>query len=202
MNTMIASVFPGCGKTYLSQLQNELKFKYLGFEYMFSIYDLDSSLYEKKDGWEKEFVDDILSRVGTVDFIFIPTINEIQIELNKRAVPYVVVGPDNAEWSSERDKRLCKQQWFGRFILRDNSSKKDFVEWMKSMMDNYDNMTTIEALTKNNPATFFLLKETQYLSDIIVDLYDKKERNSDLYCYGYGKTVISPLMSAARAVTV
>lgn len=43
--TMVVSVFAGCGKTWLTNHQNQ---------YGYSMRDSDSSTYEKTAGWEKE----------------------------------------------------------------------------------------------------------------------------------------------------
>ncbi len=44
--TMVVSVFAGCGKTWLTNHQNQ---------YGYSMRDSDSSTYEKTAGWEKEY---------------------------------------------------------------------------------------------------------------------------------------------------
>ena len=65
-------------------------------------------------------------------------------------------------------------------MLRDNSHIKNFEKWLSDLMDNYDNWTSVSHLTKCNPVSFFLLKEDQYIADIIADLYWKKEQYA---CY-------------------
>lgn len=137
--------------------------------------DSDSSKFEKKDGWEKEYVDSIESVIGTVDFIFISQQQGVLKELKTRGIPFVVVAPDNSEWISEKERTLTKQQWFGRFLLRDNSHIRDFDSWLKKLVTHYDEWTIVEQLTQFDPISFFLLKENQYLSDIIENLYWKKE---------------------------
>lgn len=176
MNTMIVSAFPGCGKTYLYERQDILNFTYLGERKRFTFCDSDSSKYKKECGWEKKYADDIEKKLGTVDFLFISQHEEILQELNSRNIPFVIVSPDNAYWTSDLKRQLVKQQWFGRFLLRDNSHIKDFSSWLSTLKDNYDNWTSIKHITKYNPTSFFLLEETQYISDIIADLYWKKEK--------------------------
>lgn len=173
--TMIISAFPGCGKTYLYGHQNNLRFDYRGVSRAFSFCDSDSSHYEKSQGWEKRYVDDIEKKIGTVDFVFISQHQQVLAELESRKIPFIVVAPDNSEWLSDYEKKLIKQQWFGRFVLRDNSHIKDFDAWLSTLKENYDEWTSTENLTKHNPVTFFLLRENQYISSIIEDLYWKKE---------------------------
>lgn len=183
MNTMIISAFPACGKTYLYENQSTLDFKYLGEEKKFTFCDSDSSQYEKTEGWEKRYVDDIELKLGTLDFLFISQHENVLRELNNRDIPFVVISPDNADWVSASDRQLVKQQWFGRFILRDNSHIKDFNSWLSLLKDNYDKWTSVEHITKYNPVSFFLLKENQYISDVIEDLYWKKETYTEHYCH-------------------
>lgn len=182
MNTMIISAFPACGKTYLYENQEILKFKYQEKEKKFTFCDSDSSQYKKEYGWEKKYVNDIEKRFGTLDFLFISQHENVLQELNNRGIPFVVIAPDNAYWSSDLERQLIKQQWFGRFILRNNNHIKDFNSWLSLLKDNYDKWTSIEHITKYNPISFFLLNGSQYISDIIEDLYWKKETYPEQYC--------------------
>lgn len=177
MNTMIISAFPACGKTYLFENQDELLFNYLGNKVKFTFLDSESSKFEKYNGWEKKYVDYIEKNIGLYDFIFISMHEEVLSELQNRDIPFVTVAPDSMEYASnaERRRQLIKQQWFGRFVLRDNSHIKDFSSWIEMMSQNYDEWTAADHLTKYNPVAFFTLSADQYLSDIIVDLYWKKE---------------------------
>ena len=60
-------------------------------------------------------------------------------------------------------------------MLRDNSHIKDFSKWLSHMKDIYDERTGLGFIVKHNPVSFFVLKQDQYLSDIIDDLYWKKQ---------------------------
>ena len=173
--TMVISAFPGCGKTYLYENQDKLEFNCQGERKKFTFCDSDSSHYKKHDGWEKEYVEDIEKKLGILDFIFISQHDKVLEELNTRKIPFVIVAPDNAEWLSSRERELTKQQWFGRFVLRDNSHIKDFPSWLESLKEHYDEWTSYEHLEKYKPVSIFSLGIDQYLSDIISDLYAKKE---------------------------
>ena len=173
--TMILSAFPACGKTYLYKNQKNLMFNSKGGKIYYSFLDSDSSKFEKYKGWEKEYVDNIEKNIGTVDFIFVSQYEEILRELKDRQLPFVTVAPDNTSWANDREKKLIKQQWFGRFVLRDNSHIHDFNAWLSDLSEHYDKWTSEEHLTKYDPVSFFVLNENQYLSDIIEDLYWKKE---------------------------
>ena len=195
MKTLIISAFPGCGKTYLVRNQEELLFRVYEERKHFSFLDSDSSKFEKKDGWEKEYVDSIERVIGTVDFIFISQQEGVLKELKTRGIPFVVIAPDNAEWTEEKERALTKQQWFGRFLLKDNSHMRNFDSWLKKLVTHYDKQTTVEQLTQFDPVSFFLLKENQYLSDIMEDLYWKKETVSE---YNATKEVDAQLKAKER----
>ena len=62
--TMVVSVFAGCGKTWLTNHQNQ---------YGYSMRDSDSSTYEKTAGWEKEYINNFMeeAKSGKYDFIFV-----------------------------------------------------------------------------------------------------------------------------------
>ena len=154
------------GKTYISENQDI---------YNYRVMDSDSSKFEKHDGWEKEYVDHIISNIGKYDFIFIAQYPKVLELLNENGIPFVVVAPDNSENLSMKERQLIKQQWFGRFLLRNNSHIKDLERWIEELKANYDEWTSYEHLTEHNPSELVLLKENEYLSDRIEYLYTKKE---------------------------
>lgn len=182
MNTMIISAFPGCGKTYLTRNQENLDFSFMGEDVNFTFCDLDSSQYEKTEGWTRRYIDHVIAKVGTVDFIFVSAHDSAREELARRELPYVTVMPDCSEWMSEKEHQLIKQQWFGRFILRDNSHIKDVPKWLHSMYDNWDSWTSRESVYAYNPAAAFLLEADQYIPDVIIYLYWRKESYPAIYC--------------------
>ena len=117
--TLIISAFPACGKTYLYKNQKNLLFNSNGEKIYYSFLDSDSSKFKKYNGWEKEYINHIEKNIGNVDFIFISQHEEVLQELKNRQIPFITVAPDNTSWANDKEKRLIKQQWFGRFVLRD-----------------------------------------------------------------------------------
>lgn len=179
--TSLISAFPACGKTYLVDNQETLTF---GNNKKYSFVDSESSQYEKYSGWEKKYVDDIMKKVGTVDFIFISQHEEVLKELKNRNIPFIAVCPCGDEkYLPASQIKLIKQQWFGRMLLRDNGHIKNIDNWLNLLINNYDTWTTYEHITKYNPMSFYFLDQNQYLSDIITELYQKKENESDTYCW-------------------
>ena len=172
--TMIISAMVGCGKTWLASHQEELGY---------SVCDIDSSTYDKTAGWEQQYVDDLVKQVqtGKYDFITVTQARAVLDELDGRGVPYVLVMPDNLVYSGQEpgitqgERQLVKQQWFGRFLLMDNSHIKDVGAWLQHMLKVYDEKTSNEFINQHKAVTFFLLEQNMYLSDILKDLYFKKE---------------------------
>lgn len=160
MNTIIVSTFPGCGKTYLSLHQEK-----------YSILDAESSLIDRLSGWEKRYVDFIENMIGLYDIILISQHDKVLLELHMRNISFYTVAPDNSHYLSERDRLLIKQQWFGRFILRDNPHINNLDVWMSKLMLNYDDWTNSEKILELGSKRHFPLKANQYLSDIIDDIY-------------------------------
>ena len=177
--TLIVSVFAGCGKTWLTKHQDQFNY---------TMRDSDSSTYEKVKGWEKEYISDFMkaAKSGKYDFVFVCQTESVIDEMDNQGIPYVIVEPDNIVWNEyetkERalERQLIKQQWFGRFVLRDNSHIKDFEKWLNHIKEIYDERTGLDFINKHKQLSFFTLSQNQYLSDIIDDLYWKKEHH-DFY---------------------
>lgn len=177
--TMIISVFAGCGKTWLAQNQEQ---------YNYTIRDSDSSTYAKVKGWESAYVKDVVEQANTgqYDFIFICQTEAVINEMDKEYIKYTVVEPDNIVWNEyetkerARQRQLIKQQWIGRLVLRDNSHIADFPKWLRHINQIYDDRTGFEFFNKHNQVSLHTLDQNQYLSDIIDDLYWKKE-HYDMY---------------------
>lgn len=172
--TLIVSVFTGCGKTYFTEHQNV---------HGYIACDSDSSSYEKYNGWEVGYVSDILERAksGKYDFVFVCQTEIVLNEMDKRGIPYVIVEPDNIIWNEFetqdriKERKLIKQQWMGRLVLRNNDHIKDFAKWFTHIKEIYDERTSLNFINKHKQLSFFTLNQNQYLSDIIDDLYWKKE---------------------------
>lgn len=172
--TLVVSAFPGCGKTFLYENQ-DTGFNIKGTNKKISFIDSDSSKYDKTSDWAYKYALDIKSQIGTVDFIFISQHNKVLEELHKLGVDYVTIYPNNTDVISKQERQLIKQQWFGRFVLRDNSHIKDFNTWLNLLKENYDEWTSVEQIEKMKPLKCYLLNQNQYISDILETLYIFKE---------------------------
>ena len=160
--TLIISTFPTCGKTYL--FENQMNYGY-------SILDIESSLFRRGDGWEIEYIDFIDNRIGKVDYILVSQHDEVLKELNLRKLPFITVLPNNSSSLSDRERQIIKQQWFGRFLLRNNSHIKNINEWLDRLLINYEGWTNIDHIMTFQPILNISLNADEYLSDKIDDIH-------------------------------
>lgn len=158
MKTVIISAFPGCGKTYLAENQKNLDY---------TIADIDSYKFAHEVQWVCKYIDYVLSNIGKYDFILITQQDEVLMELKKRDITFVTVAPDNSLSLSVKERQLIKQQWFGRFILRNNSHITNLNLWLEKLEKNYDNWTNPDFFEYYKPLYHFALKQDEYLEDII-----------------------------------
>ena len=101
--TMVVSVFAGCGKTWLTNHQNQ---------YGYSMRDSDSSTYEKTARWEKEYINSFMeeAKSGKYDFIFVCQTESVIDEMDRQKIPYVIVEPDNIVWNEQESKERAKER--------------------------------------------------------------------------------------------
>lgn len=160
MRAKIISAFPACGKTYIYNNQERLGLV---------VSDSDSSKYEKVSGWEVTYVNDIMSKVEDYDYIFISQYPSVLKELNSRGVYFYCVTPNGSDNIDDKTRQLIKQQWFGRFLLRDNSHiRSGFENWLNVLLENYDKWATpsnFDGLT--NCKELILLNQDEYLVDVL-----------------------------------
>ena len=176
--TLIVCVFPGCGKTWLVEHQKQ---------FGYAMYEEDSSHYKKEDGWELRYLLNVMakSKSGLYDFIFIDQEESILDEMDCRGIPYVIVEPDNIIYNNsldeppkrKKERQLIKQQWMGRLVLKNSDDMDDSTNWsrIKYIKKAYDDKTSLDFVDRHRQVSFFTLNQDQYLSDIIDDLYWKKE---------------------------
>lgn len=163
VKTTIVSAFPGCGKTYMATHQEQ---------YTFSVLELETTKYIKNTEWQRLYVENLKKYIGKVDFLLIPQQDVLIDELLYCRIPFVAVVPDNSEKLSCKERHLIKQQWFGRFYLRDNSHIQNKEMWMKKMVDNYDSWTNPSFFLSRNIFNYIPLKADQYLEDVIYDIWN------------------------------
>lgn len=187
--TCVISAFSGCGKTWLCEHQNDPNLifhkPYNTITRQLKIKDSDSSQYDKYDGWEKKYVDDLLACNGKYDFVFVTMHDVVLQEMVRRNIPYIMVIPRNYDCYDERERLLIKQQFFGRIALRDNSFlRKDFNQWIEHLSWKYDHWINKETIESYNPARIILLgrENEQYLSDVIGKLFLYKESFPESLC--------------------
>lgn len=157
MTTLIVSAFPGCGKTYMIN-------KFNGIYNNYSMVDKDNGFLSCYNDYNI-YANEICNLIGNVDIVFISQYPEVLQILRSRGYKYIIVAPNNLSIMSMKTKTLNKQQWFGRFTLRHNSSK-----WLKLLEINYEKWTSWEYLRSMKPSRILLLNNEEYLTDIIDDI--------------------------------
>ena len=170
MSAIIISCFPGCGKTHLCQ----------NADCTSKIIDLDAADYTIQKEWPQNYFNAIISLLETYEIILISQDEEILELLSLSQLPFYIVAPNNSDMISDKKRNIIKQQWFGRFFLRDNSHIKNSTgiePWFELLLSNYDKWTSIDHLQKHHPSKIFLLDEDEYLADIIVTI--KKQHTGE-----------------------
>lgn len=163
MKSIIISTFPGCGKTFFFKNQ---------IEFGCSVMDLDSYVFKRYKNWENIYVEHILNSIGKVDFILITQQFNILDMLHFNNQQFVTVAPRNEKCMDSKERQLIKQQWFGRFYLRDNSHIENLDLWLKKLNRNYNTWTNADIIKTHYPFCHFMLNENEYLTDIIEKIYE------------------------------
>lgn len=155
--TLIVSTFPGCGKTYLV---NKFNGRYCNY----SMVDKDNGFLSCYNDYNV-YANEISMLIGKVDIVFVSQYPECLQILHSKGYRYIIVAPNNLNLMSKKLRNLNKQQWFGRFTLRHNSSR-----WLKLLEENYEKWTSLEHLQSMHPSQIILLNYNEYLVDIIDDI--------------------------------
>ncbi len=94
----------------------------------YTFYDKDNG-YLSCDYDFKTYANEIISLIGKVDFLLISQYPEVLNVLHQKRVPYIVVAPNNSSYLSSSMRKIIKQQWFGRFCLRESS-----IDWINLLL--------------------------------------------------------------------
>lgn len=151
MKTVVVSAFPGCGKSYVKEHNDDL-----------IILDSDSSKYswiyvngEKTDERDPNFPDNYMEHIKEAiasdkyDFIFVSSHETVRKALKDNDIVYISVLPD----------MNSKEEWLKRFKERGDSD-----EFIKTISDNWENWITDMNDREKNPALFnVFLKADEYL---------------------------------------
>lgn len=133
-NTKIVSAFPGTGKSWMFNNQEELKL---------SILDSDSSNFSwispgvREPNFPNNYIQHIKENMGKVDIILVSSHDIVRKSLCENKLEYTLVYPF----------KNCKEEYIGRFINRGNNDK--FVEFISSNWNGFiDDMTNESFPTK------------------------------------------------------
>ena len=176
--TLIVGAFPCCGKTHFTN-------KSSGFLCL----DSDYSSYVNMDNCTDEYIKRIKDGIGNYDFIFVSYHINVFAALADEGLPFVYVSPNNSSHISTESRRSIKCEWFGRFALRDNSHvselhdfintyKDDVSEGIRFLSEMYDSLTSTKSIEALGAKRVYLLKQGEYIEDIIPNLILDKVRYS------------------------
>jgi hypothetical protein len=140
MKTKIISAFCGVGKTYFRDYINSDSIEIEYWKY-------------KEKGLYKEYISDIKKHLGHVDFILISTEPDGLKLLEKEGFDITLVYPENE----------LRNEYLDRYIERDSP-----YEFIGTFMKHWN--IWIDELKEQKYCNHIVLKEGQYLSDIIPTL--------------------------------
>jgi len=137
MNTIIVSAFCGTGKTHLC---NDFNINYIEFECW---------KYEN-DNFPTNYIEDIKSQIGKVDYIFISTNPVVLKELNKLGIEITLVYP----------KLKLRKEYLKRY--EDRGSTNNFI---KMIDDNWYDW--LYELHEQSYCNHIELSSDEYLSNVL-----------------------------------
>lgn len=152
-NTIVIAGFPGVGKTY------EFK-KYAGTNTIYV--DSDSSKFhwiiengEKTTDprWPKNYEQDIISKIGTVDYLCVSTHRETIDILKRLKIPYILVYPESN----------LKNEYIERYKKR--GSDEGFINFIDKNWDYF-----LNDMRAASPFLSKVLKSGQYLGDALFSI--------------------------------
>jgi hypothetical protein len=140
LNTLIIAGFPGVGKTFAANLQQQLGL---------SILDSDSSTFDKTH-FPDNYINHIKYNIGKYDVIFVSTHEAVRKELLRRHIPFITVVPDIG----------LKNEFNGLYHQRGNDSKfiqlisDNWATWILECIR--DRSISVKTLQKGETMTTFL----------------------------------------------
>ena len=135
----VISAFPGCGKSHFyNSVKDNIK-----------ILDSDSSKFDKSD-FPRNYIEHIKDNLPSADIILVSSHEDVRKELVKNGMDFTLVFPDIS----------LKEQYIKRY--KERGSPENFIKLLDTNWDNW-----INQLLKQEYCSKIILKENQYLSDVI-----------------------------------
>ena len=153
---MICMAYPGCGKTYATELLNSQGVSALDYD--------SKNVTDKEDGWEKEYVDDIveLTQKGDYKVIFVSFNLNVIKEMVQHGIRFTCVIP-------QPDDPVVKEMMIGRYCLR-TPDALNYTRRIKRQIRHYDERLDRRKITEmlsDNP-----LKEITASAPYILSVLD------------------------------
>lgn len=154
-NTLVASAFPGCGKSYLynKSLNKDIKVLDSDSSNFSWIKDEDgNNTKERNPEFPQNYINHIKENIGQCDIIFVSSHKEVRDALKANNIEFVVIYPN--------DDLCTKMNFMKRYI--DRGSDENFINLMKANWSKF--ITEIENDKGLNKIKLF---NSQTISDII-----------------------------------
>lgn len=135
--TYVISAFPGCGKTYFyNNNQNDYTSIDSDSSEFSWIKDIDgNNTKERNPEFPTNYINHIKENIGKVDIIFVSSHKSVRNALDENGIKYIIVYPDVE----------LKNEWIRRF--RERGSVEPFIEFISSNWENF--IMVIEDGTNN-----------------------------------------------------
>lgn len=158
MNTIIYSIFPACGKTWLFEHQEDYELKIL---------DSDSSnfswirLYDscgrpttklRNPDFPNNYIKHIKENIGKYDCIFVSSHKSVREALDAEGIDFTIVYPESS----------CKAEWVGRCFIREKNGESGCGA--EAMYNNFDDWH-LECFATGINHKEIVLGSREYLSD-------------------------------------
>lgn len=174
--TKIFSVFPACGKTWLTDHQDE---------YGIMVLDSDSSKFSWKEvdvevhgygtmingeirpmtrktkirnpDFPCNYIQHVKDNIGKYDYIFVSSHEEVRKTMNEAGIDFAIVYPN----------KTCMNEWIGRCYLRELNGTNGFP--IKVLIDNWDKWID-QCAEEGKTHDKIILYSNEHLSDRIFDM--------------------------------
>ena len=164
MKTIIFSVFPACGKTYLYEHQEDYGLKILDSDSsQFSwverpvTFKTDDYQYEKivkirNPDFPANYIKHIKENIGKYDYIFVSSHASVREALDDAGIDFTIVYPMTS----------CKAEWVGRCFVREQNGESGCSA--EIMYSNFDKWVR-ECIQVGSNHQEIVLEPTEYLSE-------------------------------------
>ena len=158
MNTIIYSIFPACGKTWLFEHQEDYDLKILdsdssNFSWirLYDSYGRPTTKLRNPD-FPNNYIKHIKENIGKYDCIFVSSHKSVREALDAEGIDFTIVYPESS----------CKAEWVGRCFIREKNGESGCSA--EAMHNNFDDWH-LECFATGINHKEIVLSSREYLSD-------------------------------------